>query len=91
MFAFIRKRLSRTIILILTVGVTAVMLIVIYMTTSSQKKIMIGEMEGAAEDIAHTIYAGIKYPMSLGDNASIEKELTDIREERKGEIGRAHV
>ncbi len=84
LFKFIRKRLSRTILLILTVSVTFVMLVIIYMTTSNQTKIMVAEMERSAEDIAHTIYASIKYPMSMGDSASIEKELIDMREERKG-------
>ncbi len=84
MFKFIRKRLSRTILLILTVSVTFVMLVIIYMTTSNQTKIMVAEMERSAEVLAHTIYASIKYPMSVGDSASIEKELIDMREERKG-------
>ena len=84
LFKFIRKRLSRTILLILTVSVTFVMLVIIYMTTSNQTKIMVAEMERSAEVLAHTIYASIKYPMSVGDSASIEKELIDMREERKG-------
>ena len=84
LFKFIRKRLSRTIIIILTVSVTLVMLVVIYMTTSNQNRIMVTEMERSAEDLAHTIYASIKYPMSVGDSASIEKELIDMSEERKG-------
>lgn len=84
MFKFIRKRLSRTIILILTVSLTFVMIVVIYMTASSQNKIMVAEMERSAKDIARTIYASIKYPMSTGDSDSIEKELLDMKEERKG-------
>ncbi|MFZ6017665.1 MAG: hypothetical protein ACOYU0_08755 [Nitrospirota bacterium] len=37
----------------------------------------------SSEDIAHTIYAGIRHPMTVGDKASVEKELLDIKEERK--------
>src|SRR4030043_411528 len=84
LFKFIRKRLSRTVLSVLTVSVTVVMIVVIYMTASNQTKIMVAEMERSAEDLAHTIYASIKHPMSVGDSASIEKELLDMREERKG-------
>lgn len=37
----------------------------------------------SSEDIVHTIYAGIRHPMTVGDKASVEKELLDIKEERK--------
>jgi PAS domain S-box-containing protein len=67
----------------LAVSVTLVMFVVIYMTASNQKKIMITEMQRSAEDLANTIYASIKHPMSEGDSKSIEKELLDIKEERK--------
>ena len=84
MFGFIRKRLSRTVLAVLAVSVTLVMLVVIYVTASNQTKIMKAEMKRSAEDLSSTIYAGIKYPMSVGDSASIEKELIDMNEERKG-------
>ena len=84
MFGFIRKRLSRTVLAVLAVSVTLVMLVVIYVTASNQTKIMKAEMKRSAEDLSSTIYAGIKYPMSVGDSASIEKELIDMKEERKG-------
>jgi PAS domain S-box-containing protein len=84
LFEFIRRRLSRKVLTVLTVSVTLVMLIVIYMTASNQSRIMVTEMKRSAGDLASTIYAGIKYPMSVGDSASIEKELSDMKEERKG-------
>src|SRR4030042_2762833 len=84
LFKFIRKRLSRTVLSVLTVSVTVVMIVVIYMTAYNQTNIMVAEMERSTEDLAHTIYASIKHPMSVGDSASIEKELLDMREERKG-------
>jgi len=84
LFGFIRKRLSRTVLAVLAVSVTLVMLVVIYVTASNQTKIMKAEMKRSAEDLSSTIYAGIKYPMSVGDSASIEKELIDMKEERKG-------
>ncbi len=84
MISFIRKRLSRKVLTVLTVSVILVMLIVIYMTASHQTEIMISEMKRSAKDLASTIYAGIKHPMAVGDSASIEKELSDMKEERKG-------
>jgi PAS domain S-box-containing protein len=80
---FIRKRLSRTVLSVLTVCVTIVMIVVIYMTTSNQTKIMLKEMERSTEDIAQTLYASIEHPMSVGDSESIEKELLSIKEKRK--------
>lgn len=84
MFEFIRKKLSRTILITLAVCVTFVMLVIIYMSASNQARIMVEEMESSGEDLAHAIYASIKHPMSVGDSASVEKELLDMREERKG-------
>jgi PAS domain S-box-containing protein len=83
LFNFIRRRLSRTVLTVLAVSVTLVMLVVIYMTASNQNKIMVAEMQRSAEDLANTIYASIKHPMSEGDSTSIEKELLDMKEERK--------
>ncbi|NCO67468.1 MAG: hypothetical protein COY75_06180 [Nitrospirae bacterium CG_4_10_14_0_8_um_filter_41_23] len=84
MFKFIRKRLSRTVLTVLTVSVTVVMLVVIYMTASNQARIMLTEMERFADGLASTIYTTIKYPMSVGDSESIEKELSYVKEEMKG-------
>jgi signal transduction histidine kinase len=84
LLGFIRRRLSRKVLTVLTVSVILVMLVVIYVTASHQTEIMISEMERSAEYLASTIYAGIKHPMAVGDSGSIEKELSDVKEERKG-------
>ena len=33
--------------------------------------------------MADSVYAGIKYPMELGDSEAIKRELSDIREKAK--------
>lgn len=80
---FIRKRLNRTFLSVLAFSVALVMFVVIYMTTSNQTNTMISEMERSSENLAKTIYGGIKYPMSVGDSESIEKELFEIKEQGK--------
>jgi len=80
---FIRKRLSRTILCALAVSVAAVLITIIYLTVSHQTTNMVEEMVMSSEDLAHTIYAGIKHPMSVGDSESVERQLLDIKEERK--------
>ena len=84
MFEFIRKKLSRTILITLAVCVTFIMFVIIYMNASNQARIMAEELQSSGEDLAHTIYAGIKHPMSVGDSESVEKELSYIREQREG-------
>ncbi len=78
---FIRRSLNRTVLTVLAFSVALVMLVVIYMTTSNQTKTMISEMERSSENLANTIYGGIKYPMSVGDSESIEKELIEIQKQ----------
>jgi len=83
MFRFIRKRLSRIILCALAVSVATVLITIIYLTASYQSSSMVKEMVISSEDLAYTIYAGIKYPMSIGDRAGVERQLLDIKEERK--------
>jgi two-component system sensor kinase len=83
MFEFIRKRLSRTILFALAVSIATVMIAMIYITVCRQERDMVKEMLMSSEDIAHTIYAGIRYPMSVGYGEAVQRGLSDIREERK--------
>lgn len=59
------------------------MIAMIYITVCRQERNMVEEILMASEDIAHTIYAGIKHSMSVGDSVGVQRQLLDIREQRE--------
>ncbi len=75
--------MSGKILITLFVSVAIVMVAAIYLTVSHETREMLHEMNAGSEEMALAIYAGIKYPMSVGDNAAIERQLLDIREKLK--------
>lgn len=78
MLDFVRKSLSGKILLVLSSSVAAVMAGVIYLTYTHQTREMLREMTANNEELASTIHAGIKYPMSIGDSRAVQQELLDI-------------
>lgn len=80
MLDLIRKSLSGKILVALSVTVAMVMSGVIYFSYTHQTKEMLSEMKSNNKELASAIYAGIKYPMSIGDSKAVEKELLDTRE-----------
>ncbi|MDD5435471.1 MAG: histidine kinase, partial [Nitrospira sp.] len=79
MFEFIRQRLSRKILFVLAVSAAVFMSAVIYFVVVHQTDEMTREMLMASDEIEHTLYAGIKYPMTIGDKERVEQELLDIK------------
>ncbi len=77
---FIRRRLSVKILLALTVGVAIVMGVIIYLGVTGQRRQIRERMTTSAQELKFLAYAGIKHPMSVGDSASVEKQLLDVRE-----------
>ena len=75
-----RVSLSVKILVVLFVSVAIVMTAVIYLTVTHQTKEMLKEMTANSEETASTIYAGIKYPMSVGDSGAVEKQLLEIKD-----------
>lgn len=83
MLDFIRSSLSGKLLIVLSVSVAVVMAAVIYFTVMHQTEEMLTEMRAHAEETAASIYAGIKYPMSVGDSGAVEKQLFDIKEKMR--------
>lgn len=83
MFDYLRKSLSLRILILLFISVATVMGFVIYLTVSHDTESMLKEMTDNSEEITSAIYAGIKYPMSVGDSDAVEQQLLDIREKMK--------
>ena len=80
MLGYIRKSLSKKILVVLTVSVALIMLGVVYLTYSFGTEEMLRTMDINNEETASAIYAGIKYPMSVGDSRAVQRELLDIKE-----------
>ncbi len=80
MIKFIRQKLSRKILIVLTLSVAMVMSGVIFLTVNQETKEMLKEVDAGSDDLTNAIYAGIKYPMSVGDNNAVERQMIDIKE-----------
>jgi signal transduction histidine kinase len=80
MLSYVKKSLSKRILAVLTLSVALIMLGVVYLTYSFETQEMLRTIDMNSEETASAIYAGIKYPMSLGDSGAVEKELIDIKE-----------
>ena len=80
MLSFIKKRLANKILLALIITIAVIMIgeitFRIYFGTKDRLDLVII----AAKELASSTYAGIKYPMSIGDAEAIKNQLSDIRE-----------
>jgi signal transduction histidine kinase/DNA-binding response OmpR family regulator len=83
MLRFIRKRLGRTILTVLAISVALVMASEIYFRISVGVKDRIEMMTEFGKELAASTYAGIKYPMSVGDSDAIKRQLLDIKEKMR--------
>ncbi len=84
MFSFLKRRLGYKIMAAIVISVVLVMGTEIYVRIYFGAKDRIELMIEGGKDLAASTYAGIKYPMSIGDAEGIRKELSGIRERMKG-------
>jgi signal transduction histidine kinase len=80
MLSYVKKSLSIQILVVLSVSVALIMLGVVYLTYSFETQEMLRNMDMNSEETASAIYAGIKYPMSVGDSGAVQQELLAIKE-----------
>lgn len=80
MLNFIKKRLANKILIALIMTIAVIMIGEITFRIYFGTKDRLDLVTLAAKELASATYAGIKYPMSLGDAEAIKKELSDIRE-----------
>jgi hypothetical protein len=64
---FIGKKLSRTILTILTISLALPLVVLIGITATHQATDMIDEMIMFGDELFHAVYGGIEYPMSVGN------------------------
>ncbi len=58
------------------------MIAIIFLVATRQTRDMVKDMHSSSEDLAHTIYEGIKYPMSVGESESVQNEISEIVKNR---------
>jgi signal transduction histidine kinase/CheY-like chemotaxis protein len=80
MLNFIQKRLANKILLALIITIAVIMISEITFRFYFGTKDRLALVTIAAKELSSATYAGIKYPMSIGDADAIKKELSDIRE-----------
>ncbi len=87
-FKMLRQRLTTSLALkimaILTIGVGLVMTVDISLSVNNQRQQLKKRMTEFGRELGSLAYAGIKHPMAVGDSASIEKQLFDIRDQLQG-------
>lgn len=81
---FIRRRLTLKILLALTCGVAFVVGVVICLAVTSQRAQIRERMATFGRELKNLAYAGIKHSMSVGDSASVQRQLMDVRDMLKG-------
>ncbi|MCL7487999.1 MAG: response regulator [Desulfobulbaceae bacterium] len=80
----IRKHLDLKILIVLTIAVALVMGAVISLSIKNQRQQIRKTMTEYGHELKSLAYAGIKNPMSVGDSASVEQQLLDIRDQLHG-------
>ncbi len=66
---------------LITICITLIMGLVIFFSITNQRQHSRERLLSYGQDIKSLAYAGIKHPMAVGDNPSIEKQLVDIEDE----------
>ncbi|MEW6587499.1 MAG: histidine kinase dimerization/phospho-acceptor domain-containing protein, partial [Nitrospirota bacterium] len=80
MLSFIEKRLGYKIMVAMLMIILLVLLAEIYMRIYFGTKDRLEIASALSTELADSVYAGIKYPMEVGDSEAIKRELSDIRE-----------
>jgi signal transduction histidine kinase/CheY-like chemotaxis protein len=83
MLSFIKKRLGYKIMVAMLVIIMFVLVAEIYMRIYFGTKDRLEIASTISTELADAVYAGIKYPMEVGDSQAIKRELSDIREKMK--------
>src|SRR4030043_597383 len=83
MFDIIKKRLGYKIMVAMLAIILLVLIAEIYRRIHFGTKDRLEIASTISRELADSVYAGIKYPMELGDSEAIRIELTDIRKNAK--------
>ena len=79
MFGFISKSFANKIMATVIISISLVMIAEIVLRIYFGTRDRIGLVTTLTEDISESIYSGIEYPMSVGNNEAVKKVLSDVR------------
>ncbi len=82
-FGLLKKRLGYKIMVAMLFIILVVLVAEIYMRIYFGTKDRLEIATTISRELSDSIYAGITYPMSIGDKGAIKKQLLDIREKAK--------
>ncbi len=83
MIGFIQKQLGHKIMLAIIISVSLVMAVEITVRLYFGTRDRIAIVTSLSQELAQSVYAGIKHPMSVGDDEAVRKELSDLREKKE--------
>jgi len=83
MFSFLKKRLANKILLAIVVTIALIMGTEIAVRLYFGTKDRVDLVNTLERELSSSIYAGIKYPMAVGDAEGIRRQLSEIREAAK--------
>ncbi len=78
MIKFITKKLGRAMLTVLTIALALPLAIFIVVSAARQASDMIVEMTLFGDELFHTVYGGIQYPMSVGDSDVVREQLLQM-------------
>lgn len=81
---YYRTSLRLKLLLVTIVAVGAVSLVSMTWTIEAQTRAHLALLEKGARSLMEGIYGGIAYPMALGDSATVETQLQDVRRRVEG-------
>ncbi len=79
MLRIFERSLGAKILLILSVTVTLVVAAIVCLSIAGITKQMRADVKTNSRDLVNTIYASIKYPMSIGESEVVENQLLDLK------------
>jgi len=86
-YTLIKKRLSAKILIVLTFCVAIVMAGVIILAVAGQRRQLQAQMTEHGRELKSVAYTAIRHPMAMGDSASVEQQLSELRQSlRNNEI-----
>jgi len=80
MIQYVREKISRKVLFALTISMGLPMLIVIFLSGKNQSVDMLAQNAVFGDELAHAVYSGIRYPMSVGDSAAVRNQLLAMQE-----------
>ncbi len=83
MIGFIQRQLGHKIMLAIIISVSLVMAAEITVRLYFGTRDRIDIVTSLSQELAQSVYAGVKHPMSVGDDEAIRKGLADLREKKE--------